>query len=119
MALCPACSRRAPLKEVLGWRRDQHYHCRWCGARLLVDGKRFRLAAYAVAYLTVTIGVGSLLVFRGLGKMVLIVGIWLAASPLVFSSWLTLRYPGNSASGQGGVLRGQIQEDPPAEKAAP
>ena len=86
---------------------------------LLVDGKRFRLAAYAIAYLTILIGVAGFLIFRGLGKTVVCVGIWLAASPLIFASWLSLRYPENKASGKGGALPSQAREVPPSEKATP
>lgn len=98
MALCPACSRRPSLSAVLTWEPRQRYTCRWCQATLYVDERRFRLAAFGVAYVTLLIGFGSYVFIRSLGVTALLLAVWLVLSPLVFSSWIVLRFKSDSPS---------------------
>ncbi len=98
MALCPSCSRRPSLSAVFTWEPGQRYTCRWCRAALYVDARRFHLAAFGVAYVTLVVGFGSYVVIRSLGVTALLLAMWLVLSPLVFSSWMTLRFNSDNPS---------------------
>jgi hypothetical protein len=116
MAICPACSRRASLWTVLKLDPDESYICPWCGAQLYVVPRRHRIISFVIAYLTVIIAVGGTFLFKGVGKVALLIALWFFLSPLVFSSWVVLKIRSRDSSRTTGVhsLQSQEEQAPPS-----
>lgn len=91
MAFCPACSRTAPVLEMLQVPPHGSYRCRRCGAEAFVDAARFRLAAGACAYLTIIVPVGAYVGFGRLAPTLAALAAWGLLSPWAFASWTVLR----------------------------
>ncbi len=107
-----------PVTVALRLRPGEQYCCRWCGAESAMEPGKFRVAAFATAYLFIFLSVGAYLVFRSLGAAVLVLMIWAAVSPFVYSGWISLRLPSRNPSHKDVAPQEQSREVVPREGGA-